>query len=86
MAVLPGVIDVTTNYLEHPEVVADRICQWVDAVGDPGPVREPADIFEQLDRAATIDLLAIAVLFQVLGILLPSTLVTPRRPTAVRAP
>jgi 5-methyltetrahydropteroyltriglutamate--homocysteine methyltransferase len=34
MAVLPGVIDVTTNYLEHPEVVADRICQWVDAVGD----------------------------------------------------
>jgi 5-methyltetrahydropteroyltriglutamate--homocysteine methyltransferase len=34
MALLPGVIDVTTNYLEHPEVVADRICQWVDAVGD----------------------------------------------------
>jgi 5-methyltetrahydropteroyltriglutamate--homocysteine methyltransferase len=32
--ILPGVIDVTTNYLEHPEVVADRICQWVDAVGD----------------------------------------------------
>ena len=31
---LPGVIDVTTNYLEHPEVVADRICQWVDVVGD----------------------------------------------------
>jgi 5-methyltetrahydropteroyltriglutamate--homocysteine methyltransferase len=31
---LPGVIDVTTNYLEHPEVVADRICQWVEAVGD----------------------------------------------------
>jgi 5-methyltetrahydropteroyltriglutamate--homocysteine methyltransferase len=31
---LPGVIDVTTNYLEHPEVVADRICQWVDAIGD----------------------------------------------------
>jgi 5-methyltetrahydropteroyltriglutamate--homocysteine methyltransferase len=34
MLVMPGVIDVTTNYLEHPEVVADRICQWVDAVGD----------------------------------------------------
>jgi 5-methyltetrahydropteroyltriglutamate--homocysteine methyltransferase len=29
-----AVIDVTTNYLEHPEVVADGICQWVDAVGD----------------------------------------------------
>ncbi len=34
MLVMPGVIDVTTNYLEHPEVVADRICQWVEAVGD----------------------------------------------------
>jgi 5-methyltetrahydropteroyltriglutamate--homocysteine methyltransferase len=34
IVLLPGVIDVTTNYLEHPEVVADRICLWVDAVGD----------------------------------------------------
>jgi 5-methyltetrahydropteroyltriglutamate--homocysteine methyltransferase len=34
MVLLPGVIDVTTNYLEHPEVVADRICQWVDVVVD----------------------------------------------------
>jgi 5-methyltetrahydropteroyltriglutamate--homocysteine methyltransferase len=31
---IPGVIDTTTNYVEHPEVVADRICQAVDAVGD----------------------------------------------------
>jgi 5-methyltetrahydropteroyltriglutamate--homocysteine methyltransferase len=31
---LPGVIDTTTNYVEHPEVVADRIVQAVDAVGD----------------------------------------------------
>lgn len=34
MALVPGVIDVTTNYLEHPQVVADRICQFVEAVGD----------------------------------------------------
>jgi 5-methyltetrahydropteroyltriglutamate--homocysteine methyltransferase len=34
MVLLPGVIDVTTNYLEHPEVVADRICQFVGVVGD----------------------------------------------------
>ena len=33
MLLLPGVIDTTTNYVEHPEVVADRICQAVDAVG-----------------------------------------------------
>jgi 5-methyltetrahydropteroyltriglutamate--homocysteine methyltransferase len=34
MLLLPGVIDSTTNYVEHPEVVADRIAQAVDAVGD----------------------------------------------------
>ena len=35
MLLIPGVIDVTTNYLEHPEVVADRICAYAGAVGDP---------------------------------------------------
>ncbi|HEV8441063.1 MAG TPA: methionine synthase [Methylomirabilota bacterium] len=34
MLLLPGVIDSTTSFVEHPEVVADRICQVVDAVGD----------------------------------------------------
>ncbi len=34
MLFLPGVIDTTTNYVEHPEVVAERICQAVEAVGD----------------------------------------------------
>ena len=34
MLLIPGVIDVTTNYLEHPEVVANRICASVAAVGD----------------------------------------------------
>jgi 5-methyltetrahydropteroyltriglutamate--homocysteine methyltransferase len=34
MLLLAGVIDTTTNYVEHPEVVAGRICQAVDAVGD----------------------------------------------------
>ena len=34
MLLLPGVIDSTTNFVEHPEVVADRIGQIVDAVGD----------------------------------------------------
>ncbi len=31
---LPGVIDTTTNYVEHPEVVADRIGRAVEAIGD----------------------------------------------------
>lgn len=31
---IPGVIDSTSNYVEPAEVVADRICQVVDAIGD----------------------------------------------------
>lgn len=31
---MPGVIDSTTNFVEHPELVADRILRAVDAVGD----------------------------------------------------
>lgn len=34
MLFLPGVIDSTTNVVEHPEVVADRIAAAVSAVGD----------------------------------------------------
>jgi 5-methyltetrahydropteroyltriglutamate--homocysteine methyltransferase len=34
MILIPGVIDVTTNYLEHPEVVADRLETFVETVGD----------------------------------------------------
>jgi 5-methyltetrahydropteroyltriglutamate--homocysteine methyltransferase len=30
-----GVIDTTSNYVEHPEVVADRLARVVSAVGDP---------------------------------------------------
>ena len=34
MAVIPGVIDSKTNFVEHPELVANRIEAVVDAVGD----------------------------------------------------
>ena len=32
---VPGVIETTTNYVEHPQVVADRIERIATAVGDP---------------------------------------------------
>jgi 5-methyltetrahydropteroyltriglutamate--homocysteine methyltransferase len=32
---ISGVIDTTTNYVEHPQVVADRIERVANAVGDP---------------------------------------------------
>jgi 5-methyltetrahydropteroyltriglutamate--homocysteine methyltransferase len=30
---IPGVIDTCTNYVEHPELVSQRICQFADIVG-----------------------------------------------------
>jgi 5-methyltetrahydropteroyltriglutamate--homocysteine methyltransferase len=30
---IPGVVATTTNYIEHPELVAQRICQYADIVG-----------------------------------------------------
>ncbi len=38
-----GVIDTTTNYVEHPEVVADRICNVARALGDPARVQAGTD-------------------------------------------
>jgi 5-methyltetrahydropteroyltriglutamate--homocysteine methyltransferase len=43
MRLLPGVIDSTTNIVEHPEVVADRVTQAVEAVGDPRRVIASVD-------------------------------------------
>jgi 5-methyltetrahydropteroyltriglutamate--homocysteine methyltransferase len=33
-----GVIDTTSNYVEHPEVVADRLERAADAIGDPARI------------------------------------------------
>lgn len=35
---IPGVIDTTTNYIEHPETVADRIERVAQVIGDPGRI------------------------------------------------
>jgi 5-methyltetrahydropteroyltriglutamate--homocysteine methyltransferase len=34
MALMPGVLDTTTNFVEHPEVIARRLQEAVSAVGD----------------------------------------------------
>ena len=31
--VIPGVIDSTSNFIEHPELVAQRICRYANKVG-----------------------------------------------------
>lgn len=43
MAIVAGVIDTTTNYVEHPEAVADRIVRVARAVGDPRRVLAGTD-------------------------------------------
>ncbi len=40
---IPGVIDVKTNVVEHPEVVAERIERFAEAVGDPERIVAGAD-------------------------------------------
>ncbi|AUX08558.1 5-methyltetrahydropteroyltriglutamate--homocysteine methyltransferase [Halalkaliarchaeum desulfuricum] len=40
---VPGVIDVTVNYIEPPAVIADRLERFVDAVGDPDRILAGAD-------------------------------------------
>ncbi|WP_144901404.1 cobalamin-independent methionine synthase II family protein [Halobellus captivus] len=40
---IPGVIDVKTNVVEHPEVVAERIERFADAIGDPERIVAGAD-------------------------------------------
>jgi 5-methyltetrahydropteroyltriglutamate--homocysteine methyltransferase len=43
LILIPGVIDSTVNYVEHPEVVADRICQAVEVVGERSRVIAGSD-------------------------------------------
>lgn len=46
-----GVVDVKTNFVEHPETVADRIERFADAVGDPSRVAAAPDCgFETMSR------------------------------------
>ncbi len=38
MLIVAGVIDTTTHYIEHPEVVADRLERVAEALGDPSRI------------------------------------------------
>lgn len=43
MLVLPGVVETTSNYVEHPLLVAERLCRIAEAVGDPTRVIASTD-------------------------------------------
>jgi 5-methyltetrahydropteroyltriglutamate--homocysteine methyltransferase len=53
--IVAGVIDTTTNYIEHPAVVADRICKVAETIGDPTRVIAGTDCgFETVTGASGI--------------------------------
>jgi 5-methyltetrahydropteroyltriglutamate--homocysteine methyltransferase len=55
MVVIAGVIDTTTNYVEHPEVVAGRIERMARVLGDPQRVIAATDCgFETASGFATV--------------------------------
>lgn len=43
MTLIPGVIETTNNYLEHPMVVAERLCRAADCIGDRERIIAGAD-------------------------------------------
>jgi 5-methyltetrahydropteroyltriglutamate--homocysteine methyltransferase len=54
--IVAGVVDSTTNYVEHPEVVADRIERVARAVGEPSRVMAGPDC--GFDTAADFGVIA----------------------------
>lgn len=52
---IPGVLDSTTNYIEHPELVAQRICRYADAVGKERVLAGTDCGFATFASSATVD-------------------------------
>jgi 5-methyltetrahydropteroyltriglutamate--homocysteine methyltransferase len=77
MLLLPGVIDTTTNYVEHPEVVADRIVAAAEAVGDPSRVIASTDC--GFGTFAGSEMVAHSVVWAKLGALAEGAAIASRR-------
>jgi 5-methyltetrahydropteroyltriglutamate--homocysteine methyltransferase len=72
-----GVIDPTTNYVEHPEVVADRIERAAEAVGDPTRVIAGTDC--GFDTAAGLGEVADEVVWEKLKALAEGAAIASKR-------
>jgi methionine synthase II (cobalamin-independent) len=51
-AIIPGVIDSTSNFVEHPELVADRIVQYAKVVGRENVIPAPTAASAPLPAAS----------------------------------
>lgn len=52
---IPGVIDSTTNYIEHPELVAQRICRYAAVAGRERVIASPDCGFATFAGMETVD-------------------------------
>ena len=72
-----GVIDTVTNYIEHPEVVADRLERIVEVVGDPARVMAGTDC--GFDTSAGMGRVAEDVVWSKLGAMVEGARIASRR-------
>ena len=72
-----GAIDSTTNYVEHPEVVADRIERAARAVGDPRRIMAGTDC--GFDTSAGFGMVADDIVWEKLRALSEGAVIATRR-------
>jgi 5-methyltetrahydropteroyltriglutamate--homocysteine methyltransferase len=52
---IPGVLDSTTNYIEHPELVAERVCRFAKVVGRDNVIADTDCGFATFAGFLTVD-------------------------------
>ena len=77
MNLIAGVIDTTTNYVEHPEVVADRLERVASVIGDPARITAGTDC--GFDTAAGFGMVAEEVCWAKLAALAEGAQIASRR-------
>ncbi len=77
MKLIVGAIDSTTNYVEHPEVVADRIERAARVVGDPRRIMAGTDC--GFDTSAGIGMVADDIVWEKLRALADGAAIATRR-------
>jgi len=74
---VPGVVDTTTNYVEHPEAVADRLVLVAEALGDPTRIIAGTDC--GLETSAGVTMVVPEIAWAKLGSLVEGARIASRR-------
>jgi len=81
---VPGVIDTTTNFVEHPETVADRLVRVAEALGDPTRIIAGTDC--GLETSAGISMVVPEIAWAKLDSLVAGARIASRRLFAEKEP